>query len=93
MKTRPGASLIRVRHCDFIPCLHEWTIHVNKRDCDAILDWMLKNAHALPIPDSQESDFMLERPAVPHLHDIGMSFRTGMKISPWYSYQGELALV
>ena len=58
-----------------------------------ILDWMSKNVHALPVPDFQEGDFMLERTAVPRLHDIGMSFRTGMKISPRYSYRGELAPV
>ena len=44
-------------------------------------------------PDSQESDFMLERTALLHLHDIGMSFRTGMKILPRYSYRGELTPV
>ena len=35
MKTRIGASLIPVWHCHFIPRLHEWTLHVVKRDCDA----------------------------------------------------------
>ena len=63
------------------------------RPGDAILDWMSKNARALPVPDSKGSDFMLERTAEPRLHDIGMSFRTGMKISPRYSYRGELAPV
>ena len=63
---------------------------VNRRDCDAILDWMSETAHALPIPDSQESDFM---PALTRLHDIGMSFRTGMKISVRYRYRGEFAPV
>ena len=29
--------------------------------------------------------------AVPYLHDVGMSFRTGMKIPLWYSYCDELA--
>ena len=90
MKTRTGASLIPVSYCDFIPCLHEWTIHVDRSDCDAILDWMSKTALALPVPDSRESDFMLERTAAPRLHDIGMSFRTGMKISLQYSYRSEL---
>ena len=50
----------------------------------------------VPVPllyTAQESDFMPERTAVPRLHDIGMSFRTGMKISPRYSYRGELAPV
>ena len=93
MKTRTGASLIPVRHCDFIPCLHEWTLHVDRRDYDTILNWISKTVHALPVPDSRESDFMLERTAVPSLHDIGMSFRTGMKILLRYSYRGELALV
>ena len=55
--------------------------------------WMSKTMHALPIPNSQESDFMLEQTAVPHLHDIGMSFHAGMKILSRYSYQGELAPV
>ena len=35
VKTRTGASLIPVWHCHFIPRLHEWTLHVVKRDCDA----------------------------------------------------------
>ena len=39
-----------------------------------MLNWMSKTVHALPILDSQESDFMLGRTAVPHLHDIGKSF-------------------
>ena len=93
MKTRTGASLIPVRHCDFIPCLHEGTLHVDRRDCDAILNWISKTALAVPVPDSRESDLMLERTAVPRLHDIGMSFRTGMKISLRYSNRGELAPV
>ena len=63
------------------------------RPGDAILDWISKTVHALSVLDSQESDFMRERTAVPRLHDIGMSFRTGMKISPRYSYWGELAPV
>ena len=70
-----------------------------KRVCDAQVTlhvywiWMLKNERALPIPDAEESDFMLEQTAVPRLHDIGMSFPTGMKIAPQYSYRGELAPV
>ena len=63
------------------------------RPGDAILYWMSKTAHVLTVPDSQESDFMMERTAVPRLYDIGVSFRTGMKISPRYSYRGELAPV
>ena len=63
------------------------------RSGDAILAWISKTVHALPVLDSQESYFMLERTAVPRLHDIGMSFRTGVKISPQYSYRGELAPV
>ena len=55
--------------------------------------WMSKTVHALPIPNSQESDFMLEQTAVPRLHDIGMSFHAGMKILSQYSYQCELAPV
>ena len=58
-----------------------------------LLDWILKTAHALPVPDSQTSDFMLERTAVPRFHDIEMSFRTGIKISLRYSYLGVLALI
>ena len=58
-----------------------------------MMDWKSKTAHALPVLDSQESDFMLERTAVPRLHDIGMSFRSGMKISLRYSNRGELAPV
>ena len=53
MKT--GASLIPVRHCNFIPCLHEGTVHVDQRDCDAILNWISKTAHALPVPDSRDT--------------------------------------
>ena len=79
MKTRTGASLIPVRHCDFKPRLHEGTLHVDRRDFDVILDWMSKTVHALPVPVSRESDFMLERTAAPRLHDIGTSFR-----SHWY---------
>ena len=90
VKAHPGASLIPLWQCDFIPCLHETWLW---RPSDAILDWMSKNGHALPVSYSQESVFMLERTAVPHLHDIGMSFHTGMKISPRYSYWGEIALV
>ena len=32
-----------------------------------------KQTHALPVPDSRESDFMPERTVVPPLHDIGTS--------------------
>ena len=56
-------------------------LHDDRRDCDVILAWMSKTTHALHAPDSQESDFMLRRTAVPCLHDIGMGFRTGMKVS------------
>ena len=93
VKTRTGASLIPVWHCDFIPCLHEGTLRVDQRDCDANLNWISKTAHALPVPDSRESDFILERTPVPCLHDTGMCFRTGMKISLRYSYRSELAPV
>ena len=34
------------------------------------LDWIPRTAHALPVPDSQESDFMLERTAATRLHYI-----------------------
>ena len=34
MKTHPSTSLIPVWHCDFIPSLHEGTLHVDKRDYD-----------------------------------------------------------
>ena len=67
--------------------------HDDRRDCDAILAWMSKATHALPAPDSQESDFMLQRTVVPHLHDIGVSFRFRMKILLRYSDRGELAPV
>ena len=93
MKTHTGASLIPVWHCDFIPCLHEGTLHVDRHDCDTILNWISNTAHLLPITDYQVSDFMLERTAVLRLHDIRMCFRTGMKISLPYSYWGELAPV
>ena len=67
-------------------------LHVDRRDCDVIINgWIPKTAHTLPIPDPQESDLVLERTAVPCLHDIEMSFRTRMKISLRYSYLGELA--
>ena len=33
----------------------------------------------LPVPDSQKSDFTLGLTVVPCLHDIGMSFCTGMR--------------
>ena len=46
----------------------------SRRGFDAILDWMSKTTHALPVPDSRESDFMPERTVVPHSYDIGMSF-------------------
>ena len=65
----------------------------NMMPYDAILDWMSKTVYVLRVPDSQESDFMLEQTAAPHLHDIGMSFPIGMKISLWYSNWGELAAV
>ena len=93
VKTRTGASLIPVWHCDFIPCLHEGILFVDRCDFGAILNWISKTAHALFVPDSRESKFMLERTAVPRLHDIGTSFRNGMKISPRCSYRGELAPV
>ena len=60
--------------CDFIPCLHDRTVHVGQRDGDAILDWMSKTMRALPIPDCWESDFMPEQTVVLHLHDIRISF-------------------
>ena len=58
-----------------------------------LLDWIPKTAHTLPVPDSEESDFMLERTTVPRLHDVEISFRNGIKISLRYSYLGELAPV
>ena len=78
---------------DFIPRLREGTLHAGRSDCDAILDWMRKTTCALPIPDSRESDFMPERTVEPRLHDIGMHFGTGMKISLRYSDRGELTPV
>ena len=59
----------------------------------ALLVWISKTTHALSVPDFRESDFMPERTVVPRLHDIRMSFRTGMKTSLRYSYRGELAPV
>ena len=55
-------------------------------DCDAILDWMSKTTHALPVPDSRESDF------------TGTNSRTAFtrhrnEFSLWYSYRGELSPV
>ena len=38
VKTRTGASLIPVRHCDFISCLHEGILFVDRRDFGAILN-------------------------------------------------------
>ena len=55
--------------------------------------WLNKHTHALPVPDSRESDFMPERTVVQRLHDIGTGFRTGVKISLRYSNRGELAPV
>ena len=55
LHVKTGASLIPVRHCNFIPCLHEGTVHVDQRDCDAILNWISKTAHALPVPDSRDT--------------------------------------
>ena len=52
---------------------------VDRRDCDAILDWMSKNAHVLPVPDSQKSDFT---PTLTRLHDIGMSFVPDENLTP-----------
>ena len=71
-----------------IPCLREGTLHGGRRKCDVILD-----VYVLLVPDSRESDFMPERTVVPRLHDIAMSFRTGMKISLQLSYRVELARV
>ena len=50
-----------------------------------------KTTHALSTPGSRESDFMSKQTVVPRSQGIGMSFRTGMKISLRYSYRGELA--
>ena len=52
-----------------------------------------RTAHTLPVPDSREHDFMLDQTVVLRLHDIGMSFRTRMKISLCHSYWDELAPV
>ena len=57
------------------------------------LDWIPRTAHALPVPDSLESDFMLEQTAAPRLHYIGIRLHTGMKFSLRHSYLGELAPV
>ena len=57
-------------------------------DCDAILDWLSKTTHVLPVPDSRRSDFTPGRTVKPRLYDIGMSFRKGMKISLQYSDRG-----
>ena len=77
----------------FNPSLHKGTLHAGRHDGDALLDWMSKTAHALPVPDSRESDLMPERTVVTRLHDNGMSFRTGMKISIRYSDCSKLAPV
>ena len=63
---------IKVR--DLILFLHEGTLHVGGRHCDAILDWMSKITQALPVPVSWESDFMPERTVALHLNDIGKRF-------------------
>ena len=68
-------------------------LHVNRRDHDATLDWMSNTAHTPPISDCRERHFILEQTVVLRLHDIGMSFRTGMKISLCYSNRDEIALV
>ena len=63
MRTRTGASFISVRQCDFILFTRSDT-SCRRRDCDAIMDYMSKITYALPILDSQESDFMPERTVV-----------------------------
>ena len=103
MKTRPGEVSHRydivIPYCvymkgrDFILHFHEGTVHVGRRDSNAILDWKSKTTQALPIPDSGESDFMPEQTVVPLLHDSGMRFCTGMRISLRYSNQGVPTLV
>ena len=35
----------------------------------------------------------MKQKVIPRLHDTGMNFRAGMKISLWHKKQGELALV
>ena len=65
-------------------------------DCDAILDWLSKTTLVLPVPDSRESDSTPGQTVKPRLHDISMSFEcfhTRIKISLWYSDQGELTPV
>ena len=64
MKTRTGASFIPVWQRDFIPRLREGALHAGQRDCDAILDWMSKTTHALPVQDSRKGDFVPERTVV-----------------------------
>ena len=54
---------------------------------------MSKTTHALSVPDYRERDFMLEQTVVQHLHDIGMSFHTGMRILLQYSDWDELTPV
>ena len=50
--------------------------------------WLKKHTHALPVPDgSRESDFMPERTVMPRLHDIGMSFRTGVNSHRYDSFR------
>ena len=58
-------------------------------DCDVTLDWMSKTMHELPIPHSWESNFTPGQAVALPLHNIGMSFCIGMKISLRYSYKGE----
>ena len=64
MKTRTGASSKPVWQRDFIPRLREGILHAGQRDCDAILDWMSKNTHVLPVQVSRKGDFMAERTVV-----------------------------
>ena len=96
-KLAPVRVSYQVRQCDFVPCLHviprlhQGTLNVGWRDCDANLDWMLNTTHALPVTDSRENYYMQERTVIPRLHDTGVSFPTGMKISLRYSDRGEFA--
>ena len=58
-------------------CLQKETLHVGRRDRDAIMDSMSKITHASLILESRESDFVPEQTVVPRLHATEMSFRTG----------------
>ena len=87
------ASFIPVWHYDFIPSLHEGTLHVVRRNRDTILDWMPKTTHAPPVPDSRGSDFHARAKSCTAFTCHRNEFRIGMKVSLRYNDRSELAPV